>query len=126
MAENHSIAMMRAGTVAHTIDGVASEDRYKQNDLYTRCQINFGNYVERADNNALEVVGASVAGQTYTYNGSERFNANETAVADALTEEWLSNDRLRDRLLIENANRMGVGIVVNTNSKVYATVNVCG
>ncbi|PSP83166.1 CAP domain-containing protein [Halobacteriales archaeon QS_6_64_34] len=127
MAENHSDAMADAGLTSHTIDGVDSADRYQQNDLYQSCEFNVnGNYIENADDNGLEVVGETVAGQTYTVDGTEQFNANETAVAAALTDEWLSTSILRDRLLVPDAGQIGVGVTVNNRGTVYATVNLCG
>lgn len=127
MAENHSDNMADAGLTSHTVDGVNSADRYRQNGLYQSCEFNVGgNYIENADNNALEVVGDTVAGQTYTANGTERFNANETAVADALTEQWLSTQTIRDRLLVPDAGQIGVGVTVTNRGTVYATVNLCG
>jgi uncharacterized protein YkwD len=126
MAQSHSDAMAEAGFAAHTIDGVTSVERYENNNLYRTCQFNVGGtYVQTADGNALEVVGETVAGQTYTVNGTQQFNANETAVAKALTDEWLSTQSLRQRLLIADAGSIGVGVFVNNRGSVYATVNLC-
>lgn len=127
MAQAHTQAMADAGRVNHTIDGVTSEQRYRDNDLYQRCGPNVdGTYVETPDGNDLEVVGETVAGQPYTADGSQQFNENDTAVATALTDAWLSNQTLRERLLVDADDvYIGVGVVVNNRGTVYATVNIC-
>ena len=125
MAGSHSDAMADAGLVRHTIDGVSSADRYRQYNLYDTCQFQVESYIENAENDDLEVVGRTYAGQYYPDNGTQAFNANDTAVATALTEDWLSTPVFRDRLLIPNAGRIGVDVTITRNGAVYATVNVC-
>ncbi|WP_262176466.1 CAP domain-containing protein [Haloarcula laminariae] len=123
MASGHSAAMAEAGVARHTIDGTTSADRYRQNNLYETCQFQVASYIQDADNNALEVVGQTYAGQEYPDNGTQKFNENDTAVANALTEEWLSTQR--QRLFYENAERIGAGVSITRTGTVYATVNVC-
>lgn len=125
MAANHSDAMAEAGLVRHTIDGVSSRERYERNGLYNTCRFQVKSYIEDADNDGLEVVGRTYAGQTYPDNGTQAFNENDTAVATALTDEWLSTPLFRDRLLLPNADRIGVGVTVTSTGAVYATANLC-
>lgn len=123
MASSHSDAMAAAGLARHTVDGVSSADRYRQYDLYDTCQFQVASYIEDADNNALEVVGRTYAGQEYPDSGTRRFNANDTAVANALTDEWFSTQS--QRLLYANADHVGVGVTLTRTGTVYATANVC-
>lgn len=123
MASSHSDAMAAAGLTRHTVDGVSSADRYRQYDLYDTCQFQVASYIEDAENNALEVVGRTYAGQEYPDDGVQKFNANDTAVANELTDEWFSTQS--DRLLYENADHVGVGVTLTRTGTVYATANVC-
>ncbi|WP_324757618.1 CAP domain-containing protein [Haloarcula sp. GH36] len=127
MAGSHSEAMAREGRVVHTIDGQSSADRYRNNNLYGRCEMRSdgGGYIESADNNRFEAIGKTVAGQPYTDKGQRRFHGNDTQVARALVEDWNNSDIYRDRLTLENANRVGIGVQVTNTGNVYATVNVC-
>jgi len=125
MAENHSDAMANAGLVRHTIDDVTSRDRYERNGLFETCQFQVESYVEDANHDGLEVVGRTYAGQEYPENGIQAFNGNNTAVANALTDDWLSATIYRQRLLYTNADRIGVGVTLTDTGAVYATVNIC-
>jgi len=125
MAAGHTDAMADAGLVRHTLDGVTSTDRYKNNGLYDTCKFQVKSYIENADNNDLETVGRTYAGQEYPDNGTTQFNENDTAVANALTDDWLSTQIFRNRLLVPNADRIGVGVTVTSTGTVYATVNLC-
>lgn len=125
MADSHSAAMADTGQASHTIDDVTSADRYEQYGLYNTCQFQVESYIENAQNNDLEVIGQTYAGQQYPENGTQRFNENDTAVADALTEDWLSTSVFHERLTYQNADRIGVGVTVTNTGAVYATVNIC-
>jgi len=125
MAESHSTAMADAGRAGHTIDEVTSADRYEQYDLYDTCQFQRESYIENAEDNDLEVIGKTFAGQQYPENGTQQFNENDTEVANALTDNWLSTAPFSDRLTYENADRIGVGVTVTNTGAVYATVNIC-
>lgn len=125
MAKSHSDAMADAGRLGHTIDEVSSADRYEQYSLYDTCQFQVENYIENAGNNDLEVIGKTFAGQQYPENGTQQFNENDTAVANALTDNWLSTAPFSDRLTYQNADRIGVGVTVTNTGVVYATVNIC-
>lgn len=123
MAKNHSDAMAAAGEVNHTIDGRDSYDRYEANDLADQCSFaRAGATVESPTLDRFEAVGHTVAGQPY---GGE-FNANDTAVAQALADDWLSTLPYSQRLTLDGAERVGVGVTVTEAGDVYATVNICG
>ncbi|MFB6084576.1 MAG: CAP domain-containing protein [Halorientalis sp.] len=122
MAHSHSVAMADEGRVHHTIDGNSSRDRYEAAGLFSTCQFESdpGTYVVDAMYNRLEVIGYTVAGRTY----EGVFLGNEKEVARAIVADWFSGES-RHRLLYQNANQLGVGIVVTQSGDVYATGNVC-
>ncbi|MBX0293808.1 CAP domain-containing protein [Haloarcula nitratireducens] len=128
MAQSHSEAMAEARNAAHTIDGVTSAERYENHDLTQYCEFKSAehSYVETPRRNRFEAVGATVAGQTYEANGETRFNANDSAVARAIVDGWLNSGTYRERLFLDNAERLGVGVVVTDDGDVYATANICG
>lgn len=127
MARNHSVSMANAGSTVHTIGGQSSADRYERYDLYATCQWDAagGDYIVTADDNALEAIGQTYAGQEYTQGGETRFNANETMVADAIVDRWWNQTLYHDRLTLPNANRIAVGVEITQSGEVYATANLC-
>jgi len=127
MAQNHSETMASAEQVSHTIDGVTSADRYRDNGLYQTCEFNVdGNYIAEPSNDQFEAVGDTVAGQTYTVDGEEQFNGDDAAVARALVDHWLATSPYDTRLTVADASRVGVGVSITNRGTVYATVNICG
>lgn len=127
MASNHSDAMAAAGEVNHTINGQDSYDRYQANDLESQCQFSeSGASLETPTGDRFEAVGSTVAGQSYLEDGEQRFNGNESAVASALVDHWLSTLPYQNRLTLDGADRVGVGVTVTDDGRVYATVNICG
>jgi len=132
MARNHSQNMTERGEVVHKIDGNNSVDRYKVNDLYGVCQweADDGTYIRRpgaqGDANNFEVIAGGIyAGQSYEQDGETRFNSNESEVADAIVDYWLSRQTYNQRLSYGNARRLGVGVNITESGEVYATGNVC-
>lgn len=123
MAQNHSDAMAAAGEVNHTIDGQDSYDRYEANGLADRCSFaRGGTTIESPTRDRFEAVGRTVAGQP----GGSEFNTNDTAVAQALADHWLSTLPYSQRLTLDGAERVGVGVTITDAGDVYATVNICG
>ncbi|MFB6309066.1 MAG: CAP domain-containing protein [Haloarculaceae archaeon] len=124
MADNHSISMADEGKVIHEINGNNSADRYRANDLYDTCKFesNTGEFIVSADDNQLEAIGRTVAGRTYD---DGQFNANETAVAQAIVEEWRTSSTYRQPFLYENIEHVGVGVEITRAGDVYVTANVC-
>jgi uncharacterized protein YkwD len=130
MARSHSANLSVEGRVVHTIDGQTSSDRYEAFNLYDQCQFQSseGNYIvkpDRPEEAQLEALGRTYAGETYTSGGEERFNANETAVAEAIVDQWFETTTYRERLLLDNAERLGVGVEVTNSSSVWVTGNLC-
>lgn len=127
MASNHSDAMAAAGEVTHTIDGADSYDRYQANGLDDQCSFSeAGSSLETPTRDRFEAVGSTVAGQSYLEDGQQRFNGNESAVATALVDHWLSTLPYENRMTLDGAQRVGVGVTVTDDGRVYATVNICG
>lgn len=126
MAQSHSEAMASTGDVAYTINNVSSADRYRNYGLYEQCKINRdNNYVIYPDDASFEAVAQTVAGQTYNDGGQEQFNEDERAVARAIVDEWLAFRTYDDRLAYPESRRLGIGVVVTQDSKVFVTANVC-
>ena len=127
MASNHSDAMAAAGEVNHTIDGRDSYDRYEANDIEQQCEFAVnGTNIETPTRDRFEAVGSTLAGQSYTDGGEHRFNGNDSAVARALVDDWLSTLPYANRLTLDGAERVGVGVTITDEGRVYATVNICG
>lgn len=149
MAGSHSDTMAREGRVAHRINNISTPDRYKQYNLYQRCEVNVdNNYVLSPRSDRYEVIGKTVAGQEYTPSdtlaGWDRepnstdsnetdtnqtriqFNANDRQVARALAIHWLDGASKSSPILHEDMQEIGVGVTVTRTGNVYATVNTCG
>jgi len=126
MAQNHSETMASTGEVAYTINNVSSAERYRNYGLYEQCKINRdNNYVIYPDDAAFEAVGDTIAGQSYNDGGQQRFNEDERAVARAIVDRWSAFNTYEDRLTYKESRRIGVGVVVTQDNKVYVTANVC-
>ena len=115
MAQSHSDAMATATSLSHTIEGVTSEDRYDNYDLTSTCSFAT---TETPSDNELEAIGQTVAGQTYTENGTEQFNEEDADVARALVDQMLADEDYAARLLHPDAGRMGVGVSLTSNGDV--------
>ena len=119
--------MADIGRAIHRIDGEASADRYRATDLYDRCRwsASDSDSLVTADDNALEALGRTVAGQPYTEDDERRFNGDEKAVARALVDSWWETSTYRPRLTRQNASVVGVGVDITRRGDVFATVNLC-
>ena len=131
MVREHSVTMADAGRVNHVIDGNASADRYRDNDLYRLCRwkADGREAIIAADNNgyaanesALEAVGHTYAGREYDEG---QFNGDEQAVAAAIVEDWYRDYRFERRLMLPNATMVGVGVTITQSGEVYATADLC-
>jgi len=122
MAQNHTDRMAEARELAHTIDGVTSEDRYENYNIESTCSFDT---TETPSGNELEAIARTVAGQRYTEDGEQRYNEADGDVARALVDEMLADDDYRERLLQPNAGRVGIGVAITESGEVYATVNTC-
>jgi uncharacterized protein YkwD len=127
MARGHSVQMANVGEAIHRIDGVTSAERYRDHELYDRCRWSSpdGNTLRTADDNGLEAVGRTIAGEPYESNGSRQFNGNESAVARAIVESWWETKTYPPRLTYPNADEIGVGVEITRRNDVFVTANVC-
>jgi uncharacterized protein YkwD len=131
MARDHSKQMADFATVSHTVDNTSTADRYVENDLAGRCS--FGNEdigwvynaAEDRNNEIFEVLGQTQAGQPYQYNGSTQFNANESAVADAIVREILDDEDMQESIRRKGPEHIGIGVEITQNGRVYVTGNIC-
>ncbi|MFB6150869.1 MAG: CAP domain-containing protein [Haloarculaceae archaeon] len=128
MAYDHSVAMADLGETVHTIDNQTSAERFREYDLYRRCMFRKANasYLVTAEHNRLELVARTYAGRAVETKNGTRYNANETAVARAIFEDWTRPEPFRQRLAYVNATRIGIGIELTRNNEVYVTGAVCG
>lgn len=132
MAMQHSLAMANEGELAHEINNVSSGDRYREHDLYDACMYRPPDksravyQPDHPDDNQMEAIAETVAGDTYTVGNETRFNEDEEAVAGALLEELKSNNESKRHLLAPGLKKIGVGVEVTRDGAVYSTVNVCG
>ena len=127
MARGHSVQMANIDAAIHKIDGVTSAERYRDHELYERCRWSSpdGNTLRTADDNALEAVGRTVAGEPYRDNGTRKFNGDERAVARAVVDAWWNTSTYRPRLSYPNADELGVGVEITRRNDVFVTANVC-
>ncbi|WP_415378715.1 CAP domain-containing protein [Halosimplex sp. TS25] len=127
MARGHSVRMADVDEAIHRIDGQASADRYRENSLYDRCRWSApdGNSLVTADDNALEAVGRTIAGESYRQNGERQFNGDESAVARAVVDAWWNTSTYRPRLTRPGADEVGVGVDITRRGDVFATANFC-
>ena len=127
MARGHSVQMANLGEAIHRIDGVTSAERYREHELYERCRWSSpdGNTLRNADDNALEAVGRTVAGEPYRDNGTRQFNGDESAVARAVVDAWWNTSTYRPRLSYPNADEVGIGVEITRRNDVFVTANVC-
>lgn len=127
MARGHSVDMADVGEAIHRIDGRESADRYTDNDLYDSCRWPAAetDSLVTADDNKLEAVGSTVAGQPYTEDDERRFNGNESAVAHAIVDSWWETSTYRPRLSRPNASVVGVGVELTRRGDVFVTANFC-
>ena len=125
MAAFHSGDMADQGFVSHAAAGFSTAERYSRYDLDSRCLVpREGGGVR--DDQALEVIGKTVAGQVYTDDeGDRRINRDDRDIAERLLMDWFDDDVSTEKLLTPNAEEIGVGVIVQSDGDVYATVDLC-
>ncbi|WP_277543579.1 CAP domain-containing protein [Haloarcula laminariae] len=121
MAEDHSQDMAEQQVLSHNVGNGTSQARYERNGLYDRCQFQVESYIQKADDNRLEVIGR-VGLDNYAGGGSDSL---EERLADGLVSNWEATPRYNERISYENADTIGVGVASTSNDEVYATVNFC-
>jgi len=125
LAADHSIDMADEGVLSHNVNGNSSQDRYRAANLFDACQFpsNSDSYLITAEGNNLEAITRTVAGRYDS--GTGEFYENETAVAEAIVENWFDSMTAEPRLTYRNAERIGLGVEVTRDGTVYATADMC-
>jgi uncharacterized protein YkwD len=126
MARFHSENMADQGFVSHAAAGFTTAERYDRYDLENRCKVTDDTNTGVRDDEELETVAKTVAGQVYT-DGEEnrRINRDEQDVAVTVLRKWFDENEQRRKLLLRNADEIGVGVVVDDDGDVWATVDLC-
>ena len=126
MAEFHTDEMAGQGFVSHAAAGFTTGERYNDYGLGDRCLVTDERTDRVRENRELETVGKTVAGQVYTDDeGNRRINRDERDVAVAVLRKWFGQDEERRKLLLENADEIGVGVVVDDDGDTWVTVDLC-
>ncbi|MFB6118772.1 hypothetical protein [Halosegnis sp.] len=113
MARNHSAQMADVNRVAHTIDGVTTDDRYERDPTLTDCAVrdNSDTYVlEREEMEGL-------AQTTVTSSSTED-------VGQALADALLFDTHDRRVLELDGASHLGIGVAIQ-DGQAYVTIAVC-
>ncbi|GAA5434059.1 CAP domain-containing protein [Haloarcula japonica] len=121
LSKNHSNTMSQSATVSHDVGYGNSETRYRNADLYERCQFKEQKYIANAKRNRLESIDRLNLNE---YRG-ETAEITEQNVADTIVDSWFNSFTYRDRLRYENAEHLGVGVSISEDGQVYATATVC-
>ena len=126
MAVFHSENMAGQGYVSHVAAGYTTEERYDRFGLDNRCKVTDDSNTGIRDDQELETVAKTVAGQVYTdEEGNRRINRDEQDVAVAILRKWFGQDSERRKLLLRNADEIGVGVVVEDDGDTWVTVDLC-
>ncbi len=57
--------------------------------------------------------------------GNRRINRDGRDIAERLLMDWFDGDVSTEKLLTPNAEEIGVGVIVQSDGDVYATVDLC-
>jgi uncharacterized protein YkwD len=126
MARFHSENMADQGFVSHVAAGFTTAERYDRYDLENRCKVTDDTNTGVRNDEELETVAKTVAGQVYTDSeGDRRINRDEQDVAVTVLSKWFDENEQRRKLLLKNADEIGVGVVVDEDGDVWATVDLC-
>lgn len=125
MAQFHSDNMADQGYVSHAADGYTTSDRYEKFDQSDRCRVPNDAQGGIVIKENLETLGLGIAGRPYEDDNETRVDRNESAVADAVVEDWFEDDRDAEVLTLENAGYAGVGANVTDRGRVFVTVDLC-
>ena len=126
MARFHSENMADQGFVSHAAAGFTTAERYDRYELENRCKVTDDTNTGVRDDEELETVAKTVAGQVYTDSeGNHRINRDEQDVAGTVLRKWFDENEQRRKLLLQNADEIGVGVVVDDDGDVWATVDLC-
>jgi uncharacterized protein YkwD len=126
MARFHSENMAGQGYVSHAAAGFTTAERYDRYELDNRCKVTDDSNTGIRDDEELETVAKTVAGQVYKDGeGNHRINRDEQDVAVAVLQKWFDRTDDRRKLLLQNADEIGVGVVVDDDGDTWVTVDLC-
>jgi len=120
------MAAERRATFA--INGYANaSQRYKGAGLFERCKYSDAerNFIVEPKNDFQAVSGKIEAGREYPDGGQTRFNANESAVAQAIVDDWFASSTYQRPLLTEETELIAVGVTLTDEGEVYASAAIC-
>jgi uncharacterized protein YkwD len=126
MARFHSANMATQGYPNHAAGGYTTAERYEKYGIHDRCKLIDDSETGIRSGTALETVQKTAVGRPVDVDGERRYFRNETAVANAVVDRWVGDDESREKLLYENANRVGIGVVVTNDGSTYVTLDLCG
>lgn len=125
MARFHGENMAEQQYASHAAGGYDTSDRYERYDLEDRCRIPDDSSTGIRDGEALETVAKTTAGRPYE-RGEETFlHRTDEEVARAVVARWGEDPDEREKLLLEEATRIGVGVVVADDGGTYVTLDLC-
>jgi uncharacterized protein YkwD len=126
MSQFHSGNMATQGYVSQSADGFTTADRYNRFNLSSRCRIVDDTNTGVRDGRELEVVGKFVAGQAYENSDEETVvDVDERAVATTIVDRWFANKEARKKLTLQNADEVGIGVVVQADGDTWVTADLC-
>lgn len=121
----HSEQMADQRYVSYVAGGFTVDERRERFGLSGHCRVTNDANTAILDGREVETVGRTVAGRPYTREGDRHVDRDESAVASAVADQWLNDDEARAKLLLANADAVGVGAVVAGDGAVYVTVTLC-
>lgn len=125
MARFHSENMAAQQYASHAAGGYDTAARYERHDLEDRCRVPDDSATGIRDGQALETVAKTTAGRPYERGDDEYFHRTDEAVARAVVARWGDDPDEREKLLLQEAERIGVGVVVADDGGTYVTVDLC-
>lgn len=126
MARFHSENMAAQGFVSHSANGFTTIERYERFEIHNRCRTVDSKGTSVHEGKQLETVAKTTAGRPFTVDGERRYHRTESDVAAAIVDRWLTDDTTRQKLLLDTAAEVGVGVVVAEDGGTFATLNLCG
>lgn len=125
MARFHSDNMAEQGFASHGAAGYTTEERYEEFDLGD-CRVPDDSNTGIRRGESLETVTKTFAGRPYeTADNETRISETEREVAQRALEKWFADTDERRKLLLQEADAVGVGVTMTEEGAVYVTVNLC-
>lgn len=125
MARFHGENMAAQRYASHSAGGYDTEARYERYGLEDRCRVPDDSSTGIRDGRALETVAKTTAGRPYERGDDTYFHRTDEAVARAVVARWGNAPDEREKLLLREATRIGVGVVVAADGGTYVTVDLC-